>query len=78
MRGLQPAPLELQQPPGIDWIAIDKRTLAPVGLFSADSTSLPFIAGTSPDRGALVPPIDTEKIEREAKDIMDTVRGWFK
>jgi len=77
MRALHPQTLALQQPPGIEWAKIDKQTLAAPGLFGADSTLLPFLAGTGPDRETILPSLDTEKIEKKAKGVLHTVRGWF-
>ena len=77
MRALHPQPLALQQPPNIEWVKIDKQTLAAPGLFGSDSTLLPFLAGTGPGRETILPYLDTEKIEKKAQGVLNTVRGWF-
>ncbi len=77
MRSLHPQPLVLDEPPGIVWSSIDRRTLASAGLFSSDSVSLPFLAGSRPESEPLLPGIDTEKIERTTKGVFDTIRGWL-
>jgi len=79
MRSLQPQPLKLSEPAGIEWAWINKQSLASTSLNSQGSISLPFIAGTAPESGQFLPSIDQhlQEIEQKAKGLLNSIRGLF-
>lgn len=77
------APLQVVEPDGIVWTAIDRTTLQPGD--AGNSTLLPFLAGTEPDAPrspASVPvpspaaPVPTPA--KGSKGLLETIGGWFK
>ncbi len=77
MRGLHAQPLELTEPPGIQWARIDRQGPASLSRLNRDSEFLPFLAGTEPVSDPLLPAIDTQKLEQETHGIFNSIRRWI-
>lgn len=75
IKGLHPAPLQLSEPPDIQWAWIDRHTLAATSRDDPDGVALPFAAGTAPEDVPVLPGM--KAIEQKTRGLMNSVRSWF-
>lgn len=76
IKSLHPRPLELSEPPDIEWAWLNKGTLTATSRRDPDAVALPFVAGTAPENAAVLPGM--EVIEEKTRGLLDSVRSWFK
>lgn len=65
-------------PSGIVWNTIDQETLTPVARWNSRGTSLPFLAGTEPQKEKTGMGIDFQTIEKETQSLFEKIKGIFK
>lgn len=76
MRGINAQPLELIEPPGIEWGWIDPETLDSSSSFSDKSVKLPFIKAETVNPSQSAPQLPPA-LEKWGKGLRDTIRSWF-
>ena len=77
MRSLHAEPLELLEPPGIEWRWMDPETLEISARFHYKKIKLPFIAGSTPSQTKVMPfPIPEEM--KKNSGILNRIRDWFR
>jgi penicillin-binding protein 1B len=72
MESIPTSPLELLEPPGIEWLRIDRQTLRQAPWFDTNATTLPFIAGSGPVPEDVRTPVG-ETIDRTIKGLFDSL-----
>ncbi len=75
IRDFASQPLQLVEPPGIEWSWINPETLETTNRFHYKCRQLPYIAGSSPNPGSTASP-SLQKKEPD-KGILKTIRKWF-
>jgi len=77
MQGIHPKPLELPEPPGIQWQWVDRRSLQATTRFSDGAVHLPFTAGTAPEDGNPLRQ-GIEAVEDSTRGLLNSLRNLFK
>ncbi|MBE0584350.1 MAG: penicillin-binding protein 1B, partial [Desulfofustis sp.] len=72
MESIPTGPLELLEPPGIEWLHIDRLTLRRAPWFDNNSITLPFIAGSGPVQEDTRTPVG-ETIDRTIRGLFDSL-----
>jgi len=73
MADIDRSSLEQAQPADISWARIDTETLEPTSSFNTQSTVLPFLEGTTPDKTWQLPEFDLKTIEKGARDFFESL-----
>lgn len=76
MRGIKTQPLELIEPPGIEWDWTDQEPIASLSSFDDNSVKLPFIKTDKVNSAPTVPQLPPA-LEKLGKGLRDTIRSWF-
>ncbi|MCD6390062.1 MAG: penicillin-binding protein 1B, partial [Desulfobulbaceae bacterium] len=77
MQSLHAEPLDLLEPPGIEWAWVDPETLEMSGRFHYKKVKLPFIAGSIPKQSTVTPfPVPEKK--KKGPGFLDRIRDWFR
>ena len=80
MQALQPRPLELVEPEGLEWARVDGRIYDSAPAAFRDNVLLPFMAGTLPAGAVPVSssiPAGGDSRQGNGSGVMETIRGWF-
>ena len=77
MQSLHAEPLDLLEPPGIEWAWVNPETLEMSGRFHYKKVKLPFIAGSIPKQSTVMPFSVPEK-KKKGPGLLDRIRDWFR
>jgi penicillin-binding protein 1B len=79
MQSLQPQPLELVEPEGLEWARVDAGIYGRSQNTSRDNVVLPFVAGTLPAGAerASSSPAGSDTQEWNVPGVLNTIRDWF-
>ena len=79
MRSLHAEPLDLLEPPGIEWSWMDPETLEISDRFHYKKIKLPFITGSTPSQTKVMPfPIPVPEKMKKGSGILNRIRDWFR
>ncbi|MEA3548736.1 MAG: penicillin-binding protein 1B [Thermodesulfobacteriota bacterium] len=77
MQSLHAEPLDLLEPPGIEWAWVDPESFDMSGRFHYKKIKLPFIAGSIPKQSTVTPfPVPEKK--KKGPGVLDRIRDWFR
>lgn len=74
MAGVVSSPLQLVEPEGISWGAVDRVTSRESGGSEGDTARLPFVAGSEPPDSFEA---NSGGLKREVKGVFETINRWF-